>query len=469
MLYHKILKKWLKMSYLKNTYATSGLIVLFIVLEVIVTPCSGSSSSSEVGIIALSMSEYHTLALMSNGTVWAWGLNCYGECGMPNTTTIILSPIKVPGLYDVKAIAAGSDFSVVLKNDGTVWAWGSNSYGDIGNGDPVTGTHADDHLYPVMLPIINVIAIAAGDDYGMALRDDGTVWTWGSNNYGQLGNGGAIGDNSYVTVPTEVAGLSDIKAIYAGPSNAVAVKSDGTIWVWGRRDRILGEMMTDMKAGGISVPTLLFNNTDVKSMAIGDNHAVILKNNGTIWIWGDDWRGMLGNGSKNYLSASPDYTYTPIMVPGLSNVTAITAGIEHTVALESNGTVWAWGGNEWGELGDGTQLDRNLPVMMPISNVTYITAGGLSTAILDKSGVVWTCGSGVNGELGDGSSGTGVYKSSPVRVNVQSDSFSSIGPTISNADDKGGHGIGFDVKLLIAVFVMLIIIGVSIYYIVKKN
>ena len=175
------------------------------------------------GVRAIAAGASHTIALKSDGTVWAWG---YNESGQLGDGTIIDSttPVQVNGLEEVVAIACGYYHTIALKSDGTVWSWGYNVYGQLGDGTTI------DNTMPVQVSgLEEVVAVACGASYTMALKSDGTVWTWGCNVYGQLGDGTTIES----TTPVQVSGLSSVVAIAGGYYSSVALRSDGTVWMWG--------------------------------------------------------------------------------------------------------------------------------------------------------------------------------------------------------------------------------------------
>ena len=251
-----------------------------------------------------------------SGTVLAWGDNVDGQLGN-GTFTTSNTPVEVSGLTGVTAIAAGGAFnhhSLALKSDGTVWAWGANSAGQLGNGS-FTGSNT-----PVQTSgISGVTAIAGGVSHSLALKSDGTVWAWGYNGGGELGNGTYTDNNT----PVEVNGLSGVTAIAGGGFHGLALKSDGTVWAWG------------------------YNVS-----------------------------GQLGNGTNTTSN-------TPVQVSGLSGVAAIAGGGIHSLALNSDGTGWAWGYNLDGELGNGTYTDSNTPVEVSgLSGVTVIAGGGFHSLAL---------------------------------------------------------------------------------------
>jgi alpha-tubulin suppressor-like RCC1 family protein len=345
------------------------------------SPAVVSSLSNVVTIADGCCDDEFGLALRSDGTVWAWGANGIGELG--NGTTVSSStPVQVSGLASVTDIAANWDHSLAVKSDGTVWAWGYNGNGELGNG---TTTNSNTPVQvcsppPTQICLSNVIAVAAGDGESMALKSDGTVWVWGYNGNGQLG----IGTMSPLqqTTPVQVNGLSGVLAIAAGNGNSLVLKGDGTVWGWGYNlDGRLGNgtttsSMTPVQASGLS---------GVIAIAAGDGVSMALKSDGSVWAWGS---GSLGNGTTAGSTI-------PTHVQSLSGVTAIAAGSSYSLALKSNGTVWAWGNNGSGQLGTGTTSPL-APVTTPVqvnnlSSVTAIAAGDIfSLAIQGEANAVAT-------------------------------------------------------------------------------
>ena len=297
----------------------------------------------------------------------------------------------------VKAISAGDSHTVALKNDGTVLAWGLNSYGQLGD-----GTSTDSHTPVQVSGLTGITAISAGESHTVALKNDGTFWAWGRNYYGQLGDGTTTNRNT----PVQISGLTRITAISAGVFNTVALKNDGTVWAWGLNSSgQLGDGTTTDSYTPVQVSGL----TGVTSIAVGFvSHAVALKNDGTVWAWGSNSYGQLGDGTTTD-------SYAPVPVSGLTGVTAISAGESHTVALRNDGTVWAWGSNYYFQLGDGTNTNRNTPVQVIglRTDGIAISAGGSHTVALKNHGTVWAWGLNFSGQLGDGTT-TDSY--TPVQV-----------------------------------------------------
>jgi alpha-tubulin suppressor-like RCC1 family protein len=307
----------------------------------------------------LAAGNAHTLALKNDGTVWTWGNNSNGQLGNgtngPGTDSNI--PVQVPGLSGMTAVAAGNNFSVALKNDGTVWTWGYNGFGQLGNGTNGAGT---DSNIPVQVSetsgLSNVIGIAAGYDHTIALMNSGggIVWTWGHNFNGQLGNGTQTDSNVPVQV---VGGLNNIMAIAAGNAFTVAlqnVRFDSQVYAWGSNNSgQLGDGNIKDTWGPVYVSGL--SSTGAIGIAAGYDHAVAMKTDGTVWAWGGNSNGQLGNGTTNG-------SVTPVQVTEMSGAEAVAAGEKDTVTLRIDGTVWAWGYNFYGQLGNNSTADSPIPV-----------------------------------------------------------------------------------------------------------
>jgi alpha-tubulin suppressor-like RCC1 family protein len=297
------------------------------------------------GVIALSSLENTTLALKSDGTVWAWGYNATGQLG-DGTKTNRKDPVQVKGLTGVKAVAAGCNHSLALKNDGTVWAWGYNGYGQLG-----TGTTTNSYIPVKVKGLTNVVQIQAGRSHSIALKADGTVWGWGYNGAGHM----ADGTNINRLEPIQIQGLSDIVWISSEACTNYALKADGTLWAWGvNRYGTIGDGTSGTSAHKyyvVQLPEL----KGVVSVATGRYHTLFLKNDGTVWSTGNNGYGQLGIG--NYTSKTK-----PVQVQGLANIVGITCGERHSFAVSADGTIYAWGANEKGQLGDGTTTTRVSPV-----------------------------------------------------------------------------------------------------------
>jgi alpha-tubulin suppressor-like RCC1 family protein len=339
-------------------------------------PVSGLSAVTQI-----SGGEYHTLALLSDGSARAWGFNAYGQLGNGGIS-YSAAPVPVKGLQNVVAVSGGSEHSLALLSNGTVMAWGENEYGELGIGSssgPEECSGAPCGRFPVPVPgLANVIAIAADYRYSLALLADGTVMAWGTDESGQLGDGVGIQSGCLcVDHPAPVPGISGAVAISAGYRSGSALLQDGAVKDWG--DNYFGELgngtatttTTCRCLGPVSVSGL----SGVKSIAMGSFHGMALLSDGTVRAWGYNAHGQLGIGSatgpEECVESKP-CSRTPVSVAALSGVQAISAAAEHNLALLGDGTAHAWGSNGLGELGDGTKSERNAPV--PVSGLNGASA-----------------------------------------------------------------------------------------------
>lgn len=368
------------------------LILLLILFMLIVAVAPVTSQSQPTKVNAISAGFMHSAAVSDDGTVWTWGDNRWGQLG-DGTNTARLSPVQVP-ISNVKTISAGFDITVALKNDGTVWAWGDNHYGQLSD-----GTNINRNTPAQVKGLEGVKAIAVGAGHVLALKDDGTVWAWGRGFRGELGIDSVNPtreerDIYNLNTPT-MAPITNVQAIDCGRFFSVALKNDGTVWAWGEgSDAEIGDGERVNRYTPVQVPI-----TDVKAISCGGSDTLALKNDGTIWGWGNNYGYCLGNLTID------EYQTTPIKARGISDAVAISAGDEHSLALKSDGTVWAWGFNQNGRLGYGRDSGQDMisPVeVKDLSNITSIRAGWGHSLALKNDGTVWAWGRNMEGQLGDG-------------------------------------------------------------------
>jgi alpha-tubulin suppressor-like RCC1 family protein len=346
-------------------------------------------------ISSISTGAFHSQVIINDGTVWAWGENLFGELG--NISTLNSSqPVQVLNLSGIGSISAGAFHSLVLKSDKTVWAWGKNLFGELGNGTTINSFQSVQASN-----LIEVKSVSSGAYHSLTLKNDGTVWAWGENLYGELGNGTTL--NSFQ--PVQVLNLSGAGSISAGAFHSLALKSDGTVWAWG--DNYFGQLGNNSSTNSFQ-PVQVTGINGVMSISAGEHHSLALKNDGTVWAWGYNYYSQLGNDTTS------DRNYIPKQVQLLSGVSSISAGANHSLALKSDGTVWAWGYNAQGELGNGTTTNSSLPVQVSgLSGVISISAGANHSLALKSDGTVWAWGENLYGELGNG---TTANSSAPVQV-----------------------------------------------------
>ena len=323
----------------------------------------------------------HTLAVDASGTVWSWGYNYYGQLGNGSLGNLSFAGqvTGLPGGQQALAVAAGDRHSLALMSNGvtsqnTVWSWGDNSYGQLGNN---TTTQSPVPVEVMMaganggapVALTGVVAVAAGSYHSLAVRSDGTVWAWGRNVAGELGMSTSTSQSA---LAVQVPGLSGMTAVTAGLYFSVALRGDGTAWAWGYN--VYGELGSGSNTNSTSVPTQVSNAAATVAIAAGADgeHLLLLQSNGTVLATGNNQYGQLGNNTTAT-------AYYPVAVMGvggqstqLSGVVAIAAGTNHSLAVLGNGNAVAWGSNTnlpytntpAGQLGDGaaTSTSTSVPV-----------------------------------------------------------------------------------------------------------
>jgi alpha-tubulin suppressor-like RCC1 family protein len=322
------------------------------------------------GTTAMAAGGAHSLLLASGGAVWAWGWNSLGQLGdatfsgpqQCDRLACSTVPVKVERLKAIAAIAGGDEHSLALASDGSVWAWGVNANGELGTGKATTtGCMCSDVPVRSAVPS-GIVAISGGGRHSLALRGDGTVWAWGENSFGQLGDGTMTERDA----PVEVPGLGNVTAVSAGFEHSLALTSDGVVYAWGRNTfGQLGDGTTQQS----EVPIAVSNLSDLIAVRGGGQFSLALRGDGTVWTWGDNNQGQLGDDSLTNSSV-------PVEVTGLENVVAVGVGHQHGLALDRTGTLWAWGENVAGELGNGTTNESKIPVNVePLAGIKTLGGG----------------------------------------------------------------------------------------------
>jgi alpha-tubulin suppressor-like RCC1 family protein len=332
--------------------------------EFLPNPVTGLSGSAT----AIAAGENNSAAVVNSatdsGTVWVWGDNREEQCAVSATENTCFAPVQVPGLNGAVAVACGREHTVALMSSGTVYCWGYNEDGELGNGSNFFST--DTPVAVSGLP--NVKAIAAGWYFTLALTDSGSVYSWGSGDNGALGNGTFTSSN----VPVQVNGLSNIVAISAAGYEAFALRNDGTVWAWGESDGDLLAGGDNTGDGAYATPVLVGTLRDVAVIGAGANHSVALEGDGSVWAWGDNLYYEVTNTGidPSYPDAISGLALTGSAASTPSIPTMVSAGDDHSlVVVNTDGvqTLWAWGDNAYGELGDGEQDSRYTPEMVKFS------------------------------------------------------------------------------------------------------
>lgn len=358
------------------------------------------------GIVSVATGQWHSLALSSDGSVWGWGYNGNGQVGDGSRVNQSV-PVRVLGIDGAVAIAAGAEFSVALRSDGTVWSWGLNNRGQLGDGSSISKASAVQ-----VSNVRGVSAIAAGTEHAVALlRTDGSVWAWGSGAWGQLG--GANSNDQLL--PVRSGNLVGLVAIAAGNQFTIAARQDGTVWSWGRNSAgQLGDRTTTARSSPVQNTSV----RDVRSVAAGEDFSVAVRADGSRVAWGGNAHGQLGTGSTsgsltpvNWLGCSPDPPPTggaAGLSPGL-----LSAGGSHALSIRS-GAVCSVGSNDNGQLGDGTSIDRWRPVLAAlVRDAAFVSTNEAHSLAVTGDGSVWSWGINTYGRLGDG--GT-ISKRTPIKL-----------------------------------------------------
>ncbi len=342
----------------------------------------------------------HTVILDEEGNVWAWGANEKGQLGDGSITDDKSKPVAVykqTNLGKVKQVAVGRQHTVVLDDAGNVWTWGDNEMGQLGDGTTVGQSQRKPMEVSKKTGLGKVTQIAAGEKHTVALDDEGNVWTWGYNEMGQLGDGTTEHKSKPVAVSKET-GLGKVTQIAAGVYHTVALDDEGNVWTWGsNRNGQLGDGTTEYKSKPVAVSKET-GLVKVTQIAAGVYHTVALDDEGNVWTWGDNYFGQLGDDTRQNEKKPKKTT--------LEKVKKIAAGYDHTAVIDEEGNVWTWGYNLYGQLGDGT-LDRIKGNPVAVSKETglekaeQIAAGLNHTVALDNEGNVWTWGYNDLGQLGD--------------------------------------------------------------------
>ena len=344
---------------------------------------AGAVSGLE-GVASISAGGNSTAAVKTDGTAWTWGANNRGQLGIGSNSDQY-TPVKIQSIQDIEEIAIGNEHMLFLQTGGNVYACGENSYGQLGDGTQVQRTS------PVLIDsVTNVTQIAAGNNCSAVVDSIKDLWSWGDNTYGQMGDNYTAEVSSPTSIPNPNGAIKNVRA---GDDFTMILYQDGTVWTCGANDYgQLGFVDPESKNQLTKIPGL----TNVTEIAAGGNFALARKNDGTVWAWGNNQYGQLGNGTNTNSGI-------PVQVSGLGNITKIDAGFQFGMALKSDGTVWTWGSNDNGQLGDGTFTNSNIPVRAgSLTGITTIAAAS-THALAASSNQVFAWGNNSYYQLGDGS------------------------------------------------------------------
>ena len=329
----------------------------------------------------------HTLALREDGTVWSWGDNASGQLG-DGTRENRLYPLPVEGLTNIVHISADIGTSVAIGADGRMWVWGADSVGS-----------TTFRTRPYLVSLSNnsgTVAADVGSGVVLTMRSNGEAWARGGGR--QMGTSSATSNLGRVLIETRnpVVPLDNVVSVAVGSFHSLAVRGDGSVWSWGRNN--MGQLGRNTPGEDAPrpalIPGLAWGAREVVAVA---SHSLVLMENGTVRGFGQNSSGQLGNGTTAMIQESP------VQVLNLNNVIALDTSNNHSVAVRGDGTVWGWGRNGSGVLGDGTTTDSHVPVQVQgLSGVTAVAAGWNHSVALREDGTVWAWGHNPNGQLGIG-------------------------------------------------------------------
>ncbi|WP_434383295.1 RCC1 repeat-containing protein [Melittangium boletus] len=351
---------------------------------------AGARNGHALGRATLAVGTDHSLAVALDGTVWAWGDNSIRQLGISESSYVRTraAPTRVPGLTNIVSVAAGHYHSLALGTDGRVWSWGDNMFGQSGQG---IGACAIGCLPSLVPDLSGVVAIAANGEYSLALKADGSVWGWGVSSYAQLGV-----YEWALFAPTAIPGVSEVTSLAAGPQHVLATRRDGAVWAWGANH--LGQLGRGVVHGpGYPGPVPGF--TAGASVAAGESHSLASRRDGSVWAWGQGAVGELGLGDP----ATAPRT-SPVRVPGLSLVRDVVAQRRSSFALGWDGAVWGWGLNTGHQLGHLPAENQATPVRLQgLQGIVELASGAAHGLARDWTQSVWGWGDDTQGRVGLGS------------------------------------------------------------------
>jgi alpha-tubulin suppressor-like RCC1 family protein len=406
-----------------------GITILVVLSSTNFTGTHAMKTAMSFGNNTIAAGSGHSLAIKEDGSLWAWGNNVCGQLGDGTVTVvneampwIIIEdnnksiPMKI--MDDVVSVAAGGAHTLAIKSDGSLWAFGWNRYGQLGDGTAINRSK------PVKI-MDGVAAISVGAFHSLILKEDGSLCAFGNNTYGQLGDGTVttyendfyhyylnagfdvkVKENNDKNRPVKI--MDDVVAISAGSIHNLAIKSDGSLWSWGdNKHGQLGDGTVSVY--NINDPvTWLDNNKsapvrimeDVALISAGDSHNLAVKTDGSLWAWGDNRFGKLGDGTGrhfNYFCNDDKFSPQKIM----DDVVYASAGGEQSLAVRTDGNLWAWGDYARPTQYNNTSKVYNTPIRI-INDVASVSAGGWHNLAIKTNGSLWSWGANLSGVLGDG-------------------------------------------------------------------
>ncbi len=349
----------------------------------------------------------HNLGVATDGTLWTWGGNTYGELG-DGTTVDKYAPVQIGTDTNWLKVSGGFEYSLAIKTDGSLWAWGRNIDGELGDNSTISKT-VPTHIGTAT----NWAEIWSGQRFSMAIKTDGSLWAWGLNDYGQLG----IGNYTDKRIPTRVGLANDWAQISNSARLAAAIKTNGTLWTWGTNaSGQLGDgSTTSFRNSPVQVGTDIWS-----KVSCGESFLVALNTNGTLWSAGDNYAGQLGLGTPTGSASSPVGTLTQIGTD--TDWAKVYTGPYYSKAIKSNGTLFTWGlvQNIYDAPVDSGVV--NVPTMVNSQTWQYVSLSYFHCIQITLDNIVWMIGDNSGGQLGQGyAENSGPYKyqlNCPINLNT---------------------------------------------------
>jgi alpha-tubulin suppressor-like RCC1 family protein len=375
-----------------STIKSSIFILVFLLSSISFSQCYGE----------LQLGAGHIVSIKPNGSLWGWGLSNNGQ--LTNTMYNNPTPFQLSTATDWVRVSAGGYNTIGIKSNGTLWATGSNEYGGLG----INSSIGQISNLQQIGTATNWLKVSSANFHSVALKTDGSIWAWGQNDTYQTGNNVCCVNQ---LSPVQVGTATDWVYIETGndASCSFAIKSNGTLWGWGLN---LAGLLGPSNVSNRKIPTQLNTDTDWASITVGGAHALALKTNGTLWSWGNGGSGQTGDGL-----GPTQFRSIPIQT-GTDTWISVSGGFRSSFGVKSNGTLWAWGQNTYGELGLGNTIDQAFPAQIGTATnwvkvITTSVSGLQATLAIKSDGTVWGWGDNSAGQLGNG---TNTNQLTPVQL-----------------------------------------------------
>ncbi|MGI8702021.1 MAG: RCC1 domain-containing protein [Nocardioidaceae bacterium] len=376
-----------------------------LVLAAVAPPAGASYAKTQEGWATVAVGTWHSCGIRLNGTLWCWGADKSGELGDGGRSPQF-HPVQVGTRTDWVAVMAGHNTGCAIPEDGSLWCWGRGDHGQLGNGDtgivrtPVRVATATDTGWLAISGSNGGYGYAT-DSHTCGVRADGTAWCWGQNDLGQVGNGT---QNDQLT-PTRVGRSNGWTSVSAGNGMSCGTRAGGGLWCWGTGD--LGNGANERELSPVRIGT----SSHWATVSVGAGHTCGTRTDGTLWCWGWNGTGAVGDGTTTE-------RFTPVQVGTKTTWVSVTAGSASTCGTRADGAALCWGANASGQLGNGTQADTTVPVKVeggPPAWSVDVTTRYLHSCGVGRNHTLWCWGFNKYGEVG---SGTGREVHLPAHVKV---------------------------------------------------